>query len=82
MSTRPRRTVNARRVAVQPNRLDGILASLQSLANRGCLIKGAILLAFAAVILTLCIGSVALYEYYSIASSLPSVSDLQQRTSP
>src|SRR4030042_325923 len=29
----------------------------------------------------LCLASVALYEYYSIASSLPAVSDLQQRTS-
>ena len=43
--------------------------------------QGLILLLFAAVILGLCLASLALYEYYSIASSLPSVSDLQQRTS-
>jgi 1A family penicillin-binding protein len=40
-----------------------------------------VLLLFVMVIMGLCLASLALYEYYSIASSLPSVSDLQQRTS-
>ena len=39
------------------------------------------LVLFILVIVGLCIGSLVLYEYYSIASSLPSVSDLQQRSS-
>ncbi|MCL4530014.1 MAG: PBP1A family penicillin-binding protein [Chloroflexi bacterium] len=45
----------------------------------GCLIRGLIVLVFILVIIGLCLGSFAVYEYYSIASSLPSVSDLQQR---
>src|SRR5512138_3572663 len=40
-----------------------------------------IILAFMLVGIFLCLGSLALYEYYSIASTLPSVSDLQQRGS-
>ncbi len=38
-------------------------------------------LAFIFVLIVLCLGSLALYEYYSIASTLPSVGDLQQRSS-
>jgi 1A family penicillin-binding protein len=45
----------------------------------GCLIRGLIVIVFILVIIALCLGSFAVYEYYSIASSLPSVSDLQQR---
>ncbi len=45
----------------------------------GCLVRGLIVVAFILVIMGLCIGSLMLYEYYSIASSLPSVSDLQTR---
>jgi len=47
----------------------------------GCLVRGLILAAFLFVLLGLCLGSWALYEYYAIARSLPSVSDLQQRAS-
>ncbi|MCL5611293.1 MAG: transglycosylase domain-containing protein [Chloroflexi bacterium] len=49
--------------------------------NWGCLIRGLIVIVFILVIMGLCLGSLAVYEYYSIASSLPSVSDLQQRAS-
>lgn len=47
--------------------------------NLGCLIRGLIVILFIIVIMGLCLGSFAVYEYYSIASSLPAVSDLQQR---
>ena len=47
----------------------------------GCFIRGMIVVVFVLVIVGLCLGSLAVYEYYSIASSLPSVSDLQQRAS-
>jgi 1A family penicillin-binding protein len=40
-----------------------------------------IVLAFIFVFIILCLGSLALFEYYSIASALPSVSDLQARGS-
>lgn len=60
-----------RRPASRPRRSTG----------RGCLIRGIILLLFLAVIAGLCLASIALYEYYRIASSLPSVSDLRERTS-
>jgi 1A family penicillin-binding protein len=48
---------------------------------RGRILTILIVLAFLFVVIGLCLGSLALYEYYSIASSLPSVSDLQQRSS-
>jgi 1A family penicillin-binding protein len=69
------------RSAASPPPPAGVSAGLRRLYNRGCLVQALILLLFAAVILGLCLGSLALYEYYSIASSLPAVSDLQQRTS-
>jgi len=49
--------------------------------NWGCLIRGLIVIVFVFVIVGLCLGSLAIYEYNSIASSLPSISDLQQRAS-
>ena len=48
---------------------------------RNRILVSLVILAFLFVLIVLCIGSLALYEYYSIASSLPSVSDLQQRGS-
>ncbi len=47
----------------------------------GCIVQGLILLTFVLVVVGLCLASLALIEYYSIASSLPSVGDLQQRSS-
>ncbi len=49
--------------------------------NWGCLLRGLIVLVFILVAVGLCLGSLAVYEYYSIASSLPSISDLQNRAS-
>jgi penicillin-binding protein 1C len=45
----------------------------------GCLIRMVILGLFAIIILLLVAGSVALYQYYKIAATLPSVADLRQR---
>ncbi len=47
----------------------------------GCAIRVLIALLFILVIISLGTVSLGVYEYYSIASSLPSVSDLQQHTS-
>ncbi len=49
--------------------------------NRGCFTRGLIISAFAFVILGLCAGSILVYQYYSIASELPDVADLKNRTS-
>src|SRR5581483_11909142 len=49
--------------------------------NWGCLLRGLIVLVFILVAVGLCLGSLAVYEYYSIASSLPSISHLQTRAS-
>ncbi len=59
---------------------------LQTGSSRGArwrrrILVALIALAFIFVLVALCLGSLALYEYYSIASTLPSVSDLQQRSS-
>ncbi|HTX89711.1 MAG TPA: transglycosylase domain-containing protein [Anaerolineales bacterium] len=47
----------------------------------GCLLRTSILFVFAVAALLLVMAAAAIYEYYSIAASLPSVSDLQQRAS-
>jgi penicillin-binding protein 1C len=47
----------------------------------GCFLRMFLLAALAGVILILIGGSFALYEYYNIAATLPSVEDLQQRAS-
>jgi penicillin-binding protein 1C len=47
----------------------------------GCLLRGFIVSLFVVVALGLILAAVGIYEYYSIAASLPKVSDLQQRAS-
>ncbi len=47
----------------------------------GCLLRMIILALFGGVIIALALGSFALYEYYQIAATLPSVDDLRLRTS-
>jgi penicillin-binding protein 1C len=47
----------------------------------GCLLRGLIIGLFTIVALGLILAAVGIYEYYSIAATLPSVSDLQQRAS-
>ncbi len=50
-------------------------------AAGGCFLRGVIISAFFIVALVLVLMAVGLFEYYSIAATLPSVSDLQQRAS-
>ncbi len=50
-------------------------------SRTGCLLRGLIFSAFAFLIIGVCAGSYALYEYYKIASTLPEIGDLRQRTS-
>ena len=47
----------------------------------GCFLRMFLLAALAGIVLVLIGGSIALYEYYNIAATLPSVEDLQQRAS-
>ena len=47
----------------------------------GCLVRAVIVALFSAVLLTLMAGTVLLFSYYSIARTLPSVEDLQNRAS-
>jgi penicillin-binding protein 1C len=49
--------------------------------NWGCLLRGMIAAAFAAVIVGLMAGSYFVYKYYEIASDLPDVGDLRNRAS-
>jgi 1A family penicillin-binding protein len=46
--------------------------------NFGCVIQILIALVFVFVVIGLCLLSIGVYEYYSIASTLPPVTDLQQ----
>ncbi|MGD2157855.1 MAG: transglycosylase domain-containing protein [Anaerolineales bacterium] len=45
----------------------------------GCALRMIILALFISIPLVVCIGSIGLYQYYSIAKELPSVEDLRQR---
>ena len=54
---------------------------LRYFADSGCFLRGLIAMAFLAVISGLCVGSIFVYQYYSIASTLPDVSDLRNRAS-
>lgn len=49
--------------------------------SMGCLVRGLITSVFLMIVLGLCLGSVAVYEYYSIAKGLPDVEDLKARAS-
>jgi 1A family penicillin-binding protein len=80
-TTTPQRAVTPRRTGPPPARAGSKGGGLAWFKNWGCVIQGLILALFLLVIMGICLGSLALYEYYSIASALPSVADLQQRTS-
>lgn len=47
----------------------------------GCLLRLIVVLLFLGIFVILVIGSIAIYQYYTIAAQLPSVSDLGQRAS-
>jgi penicillin-binding protein 1C len=47
----------------------------------GCMLRGLIISIFTGVALGLLLVAIGIYEYYSIAATLPSVADLQQRAS-
>ena len=49
--------------------------------NWGCFLRGLIAIVFAIVLIGLLAGSYFVYKYYSIASTLPDVGDLQNRAS-
>ena len=49
--------------------------------DMGCLLRGMIALAFAAVVVGLCAVSYVLYQYYAIARTLPEIGDLRERAS-
>ncbi|MBL8061707.1 MAG: penicillin-binding protein [Anaerolineales bacterium] len=49
--------------------------------NKGCFVRLFVISIFAVVILGLCAGSILVYQYSRIASTLPDVSDLKNRTS-
>ncbi|MCB9111069.1 MAG: transglycosylase domain-containing protein [Anaerolineales bacterium] len=73
-------------VSSPPSFWDRILSFLNSFGamlrgNKGCFVRGLIITVFAVVIIGLCAGSILVYQYYSIASTLPDVSDLKNRTS-
>ncbi|MBI5297394.1 MAG: transglycosylase domain-containing protein [Chloroflexi bacterium] len=62
-----------------PSRFD--LGNFNWRGSMGCFVRGLIVSVFLAVIVGLCLGSIAVYEYYSIASTLPDVEGLKDRAS-
>ena len=65
-----------RRVPAAPRRRSGGLRS-----TMGCLLRLSLLGLFALVLVALCGGSLVLYQYYSIARTLPDIRDLRERAS-
>ncbi|MCL4273623.1 MAG: transglycosylase domain-containing protein [Anaerolineales bacterium] len=51
------------------------------IGNRGCLVRGLVISLFSFVLIGLCAASIVVYQYSAIASTLPDVSDLRNRTS-
>jgi penicillin-binding protein 1C len=47
--------------------------------KRGCLVKGLLILGFLIILALLVAGSVAIYQYFRISSSLPDVAELRDR---
>jgi 1A family penicillin-binding protein len=80
-STKPQRAYVARRTGQPPSKSTDAGSRVGGFRTWGCVVQVLILLAFLLVVVGLCLASLALIEYYSIASSLPSVADLQQRSS-
>ncbi len=61
------------------DRFSSIGSTLQG--NMGCFLRGLIISAFVFVFTGLCLGSIFVYQYYSIASTLPDSGDLRNRAS-
>jgi 1A family penicillin-binding protein len=79
--TTPQRAVSPRRTGPPGSRPPSSAVGPKGFRRWGCVLQGLIVMAFVLVVIGLCLASLALVEYYSIASSLPSVADLQQRSS-
>ena len=79
----PRRSSRRPAVETRTGKTSGEEAGIGFLDSDRSVVRFRILIAllFILVIISLGIVSLGVYEYYSIASSLPSVSDLQQHTS-
>jgi penicillin-binding protein 1C len=65
----------------QPARSRAKKAGINWKGNWGCFLRGLVVAAFVAVIISLIGGSYFVYKYYEIASNLPAVSDLKNRAS-
>src|SRR5512140_444079 len=78
-STRPS-VAQPRRDFPPPNRPAGASITLPA-GGGGCILRGLIISAFFVVALAPVLAAVGVFEYSSIAATLPSVSDLQARAS-
>jgi 1A family penicillin-binding protein len=71
----------ARRLATKPSSRRKLLGNFNWHRGFGCLLRALILLLFLLAGLALIGAAILIYEYYSIAATLPSVADLQQHAS-
>ena len=65
----------------QPPHITRIRKSIWPKNFRGCLMRAIVICLFALVLGVVIAGAFLVYQYFTIASSLPGVSDLQQKTS-
>ncbi len=66
---------------IQPTAADGVTPFHWRSGWGGCLVRGLLISLFGMVVLLIIGGSALLFSYYSIARTLPSVEDLQNRAS-
>jgi hypothetical protein len=93
ISTPPSQPRQLHRTPHRPDALSGVQVSVSRFniinvikninwrGNMGCFLRGLIATAFAAVVIGLLAGSYFVYQYYSIASTLPDVGDLRDHAS-
>jgi penicillin-binding protein 1C len=65
----------------QPASTRGNLPLINRRGNIGCLVRGMIGLAFLFTVVGLCLLTYLVYQYFSIARTLPAIGDLRQRAS-
>ncbi len=80
--TTGRKAASIRATIPPPEQVPAIrLNKINWRSNWGCFLRGLIVLAFVFIVVSLCAGSYLIYQYYSIASTLPEIGDLQERAS-
>lgn len=81
VSQPPRKTPPPTQIPAVPSAREIPRSRVDFRQAAGCLVRMLILALFGLVCVSLTLGTVALWEYYSVAATIPNVEDLRQRAS-